>query len=302
MVAIKKMLIPVDFSGTGIKVLDQAILMAEKTNAEITLITVLEGPFSYMGPDDIRKSVYKNQKYEKQIFDEADRNMKELQEKLIKAGVSKVNYLIKAGGTPYKKILLMAKQTKADIILMGTHGVSGFREFAMGSNTFKVVSEAHCPVLSIQKHTKKTGFKSILLPFRDKPHSREKVDYAISIAKIYGATLHILGVSYDPASAKVKKIPLEAQQIKRIAEKQGVNCTEEVVHGNYLANLIFEHAKRVNADLLVVMSDLDKMNISEYIIGPVIQQIVNHSKIPVLTIHPIINSEMFNNNEVDWAF
>jgi len=302
MLTIKKILIPVDFSGTGVKVLEQAALMAKKTNAEIILITILEGPFAYMGPDDIRKSVYKNQKYEKQVFDEADKGLKALQEKLLKAGVSKVKYLLKAGGTPYKEIVSVASKTKADIILMGTHGVSGFREFVLGSNTFKVVSEAKCPVLSIQKQTKTAGFKNILLPFRDKPQTREKVDYAIGIAKIYGATLHILGVSYDPASAGVKKIPLEAQQIKRIAEKHGVKCTEEVVHGDYVAKLIFNHAKRTKADLIVVMSDLDKMNISEYIIGPVIQQIVNHSKIPVLSIHPIINPETTDNDGADWSF
>jgi nucleotide-binding universal stress UspA family protein len=302
MFTIKKILIPVDFSGTGVKVLDQATLMAKKTNAEIILLTVLEGPFSYAGPDNIRTSVYKNQKYEKQIFDEADNDLNKLKEKLVKAGVNKVRCVIKAGGTPYKKILLVAKQTKADLIMMGTHGVSGFREFVVGSNTFKVVSESQCPVLSIQRHTKTAGFKNILLPFRDKPHSREKVDYAIDIAKIYGATLHILGVSYDPTSAGVKKMPLEAEQIKRIAEKQGVKCTEEVAHGNYVAKFIFDHAKEVKADLIVMMADLDKMTISQYIVGPVIQQIVNHSKVPILSIHPIINPETTDNDGADWSF
>jgi nucleotide-binding universal stress UspA family protein len=302
MLTIKKILIPVDFSGTGIKVLEQATLMAKKTNAEIILLTVVTGPFGNAGPDDIRISVYSNKKYEGLIAVEAEKQMNLLKEKLLKEGVRKVTYLIKKAGTPYKEIVSVASKAKVDIILMGTHGVSGFREFVLGSNTFKVVSEAKCPVLSIQKHTKTAGFKNILLPFRDKPHTREKVDYAIGIAKIYGATLHILGVSYDPALAGVKKIPLEAEQIKRIAEKQGVKCTEEVVHGDYVAKLIFNHAKRTKADLIVVMSDLDKMNISEYIIGPVIQQIVNHSKIPVLSIHPIINPETTDNDGADWSF
>lgn len=305
MLTIKKILIPVDFSGTGIKVLEQATLMAKKTNAEIILLTVVTGPFGNAGSDDIRISVYNNNKYEVLIAIEAEKQMNLIKDKLLKEGVRKVTYLIKKAGTPYKEIISVANKAKADIILMGTHGVSGFREFVLGSNTFKVVSEAKCPVLSIQKHTKTAGFKNILLPFRDKPHSREKVDYAIGMAKIYGATLHVLGVSYDPASAGVKKMPLEAQQIKRIAEKQGVKCTEEVVHGNYVAKFIFNHAKKVKADLIVMMADLDKMRISQYIVGPVVQQIVNHSKIPVLSIHPIINPNAIEGapvDEVDWSF
>jgi nucleotide-binding universal stress UspA family protein len=305
MLKIKKILIPVDFSGTGVKVLDQAILMAKKTNSEIILLTVVTGPFGNAGSDDIRISVYNNEKYEGLIAIEAEKQMKLIKEKLLKEGVRKVTYLIKKAGMPYKEIVSEAAKAKVDIILMGTHGVSGFREFIVGSNTFKVVGEAKCPVLSIQRHTKKAGFKNILLPFRDKPHSREDVDYAIILAKIYGATLHILGISYEPASAGVKKIPFEAQQIKRIAEKQGVKCTEEVVHGNYAAKFIFNQAKRTKADLIVLMSDLDRMSISEYIVGPVIQQVINHSLIPVLSIRPIINPSVIEGapvGEADWAF
>jgi len=301
---IKKILIPVDFSGTGIKVLDQAILMAKKAKAKITLLTVLEGPFGNTGHDYISTSIVNSDKHEGLIAKEADKRMKELKEKLLKQGLREVEYLIEKG-TPYKKILSVAKKIKADIIVMGTHGVSGFREFVIGSNTFRVVSEAKCPVLSVQKPTKSAGFKNILLPFRDRSHSREDVDYGISLAKLYGATLHILGISYDAASAGVKKLPLEAQQIKRIAEKQGVNCTEEIMKGNYAAKFIFNQAKRTKADLIVLMSDLDRSSISEFIIGPVIQQIINHSPIPVFSIHPIINPSVIEGapvDEADWSF
>jgi nucleotide-binding universal stress UspA family protein len=301
---IKKILIPVDFSGTGIKVLDQAILMAKKAKAEIILLTVLEGPFGNHGSDYIGISISNSEEYETMIVNEADRLMTALEKKLTEKGVTKVSFLIEKG-TPYKKILSVAKDIQADIIIMGTQGISGFREFVIGSNTFRVVSEATCPVLSIQKHTKEVKLTQILLPFRDKPHSREGVDYAVSIAKMHGATLNIVGISYDPASAEVKKIPLEAEQIKNIAEMEGVHCTVKTVHGDYVSKLIFSQAERVNADLIVVMSDLDKMAISEYIIGPVIQQLVNHSKIPVLTIHPTINPAVIEGapvDEVDWAF
>jgi len=302
LLTIKKILIPVDFSGTGIKVLEQAALMAKKTNAEIILLTVVTGPFGNAGPDDIRISVYNNKKYEGLIAVEAEKQMNLLKENLLKEGIRKVTYLIKKAGTPYKEIVSVASKAKVDIILMGTHGVSGFREFVLGSNTFKVVSQAKCAVLSIQKQTKKAGFKSILLPFRDKPHSRENVDYAIRIAKIYGATLHILGISYDPTTVVANKIQLEVEQIKHILENEGVKYSTETVHGNYVAKYIFSQAEKVNADLIVVMADIDKMAISEFIAGPVIQQIVNHSKIPILSIHPIINPETTDNYGTDWSF
>ncbi len=301
---IKRILVPVDFSGTGEKVLEEVVLMSKRTESTITLLTVLEGPLSNAGPDLFGLSINHKVKYDDAIMDWVKQHLEAFKKKLIACGANKVDYIIEKG-SPYKKILAIANKIKADIIVMGTHGVSGVREFVMGSNTFRVVSEATCPVLSIQKHTKQAGFKEILLPFHDKAHSREKVDYAIGVAKLYGASVHILGISYDKNPSAVKKIQLESDQIVRIIEKNGVECTEEVVKGSYMAKLILDHAKEKKVDLIIAMSDLDKMNISEYISGPFIQQIVNHSPIPVLSIRPKYNPNAIHDageNVSDWSF
>ncbi len=301
---IKKILVPVDFSGTGEKVMEQAILMAKKTKATIILITVLEGPLSKAGPDLFGLSINHREKYEDAIMDWVKQHMEAFKRKLIAGGATNVDYIINKG-SPYRKILATAQKIKADIIIMGTHGVSGVREFVVGSNTFRVVSEAPCPVLSIQKHIKKAGFKEILLPFRDKTHSREKVEYAIGIANLYGASIHVLGISYDKDELEVRKIQSEADQIVNIIRKAGVYCTEEVIKGDYKEKLIFEHANKIKADLIVAMSDLDKIEISQFFSGPFIQHLVNHSRIPVLSIRPKYNPYPIHDageNVGDWSF
>jgi len=283
---IKKILVPVDFSTTGEKVLDQAVLMAKKANAEITLYTVIEGPMSNNGNDYSKPSAYYKPVLNKMVMEWTKKQIKELKNTLAKNGALNVETKIEYG-IPYKKTLEFSKRNKFDIILMGTHGISGFREYSIGSNTFKIVSETECPVLSVQKHTATPDFKQILLPFRDRPHSREGVDSAIAMAKLYGATVNILGIYID--SSALKKLKLEAEQIKGICRKQGVQCTVEVIKGKYVSKLILDYAKKKKADLIVLMADLDKFTISEFIVGPVIQQIVNHSSIPILSIPPLIN-------------
>lgn len=127
----------------------------------------------------------------------------------------------------------------------------------------------------------------------------------IGIANLYGASIHVLGISYDEDPSGVKKIQLEADQIVRIIKKAGVKCTEEVVKGDYISKLIFSHAKKIKADLIIAMSDMDKMSISQYISGPFIQQIVNHSPIPVLSIRPKYNPNPIHDageNVGDWSF
>ena len=301
---IKKILVPVDFSGTGEKVLEQAIMMATKAKASITLVTSLEGPLSNAGPDLFGVSINHKEKYEDAVMDWVKQHMEAFKKKLIAGGVPNVDYIIEKG-SPYKKIVATAQKIKADIIIMGTHGVSGVREFVVGSNTFRVVSEAQCPVLSIQKHITRPGFKEILLPFRGKEHSREKVNYGIDIAKLYGSSIHVLGISYDTDPSAVRKIQLEADQIVEIIQKAGVNCTEEVIGDNYEEKLIFEHAKKVKADLIIAMSDLDTMEISELVSGPFIQHLVNHSQIPILSIRPKYNPHPIHDageDAGDWSF
>jgi nucleotide-binding universal stress UspA family protein len=301
---IKKILVPVDFSGTGEKVLEQVVMMAEKTKSSITLLTVLDGPLSNAGPDLFGLATSDGVKYEDAIMGWVKQHMEAFKKKLHTGGASNVDYIVEKGSA-YKKIVATAQKINADIIVMGTHGVSGVREFVVGSNAFRVVSEAQCPVLTIQKHITKPGFKDILLPFRDKAHSREKVDYAIDIANLYGASIHVLGISYDTDPSEVKKIQLEADQTISIIKKAGVNCTEEVIEGDYKENLIFEHAKMVKADLIIAMSDLDKMEISEFVSGPFIQHLVNHSNIPVLSIRPKYNPNPVHGtgeNVGDWSF
>ncbi|MGP8214461.1 MAG: universal stress protein [Bacteroidia bacterium] len=301
---VKKILVPVDFSATGEKVLNQAIMLAKKTRAEIVLITILESPLGSPGKNSFGLSVFNSARFEGMIADGAKKNMEKYKTALRKKGVAKVSYLIESG-KPYKKITDVAKRIKADIIMMGTHGVTGVSEFVMGSNTFRVVSNAQCPVISIQKSTKKAGFKNVLLPFRDKPHSRESVEYAMRIAEIYGAAIHVLGISFDPSDEGIRKIKLEGEQIRKILDKHGVKNSLEIVKGNYVARLILDYSKKKKADLLVIMADLDKMSISEYVIGPVVQQLINHSPIPVLSIRPVFNPaalEAGPANASDWSF
>ena len=297
---VKKILVPVDFSTTGEKAMNQAVMLAKRTKAEIILITVLEGPIGNASSNNFGMSLYNRTKFESMITDGARKNMENYKAELQKKGISKVSYIIESG-KPYKMITNVASKIKADIIIMGTHGVEGVKEIAFGSNTFRVVSKASCPVLSVQKHTKKVGFKSILLPFRDKPHSRESVEYAIRIAEIYGATIHVLGICFDSSTHGMRRIILEGQQIKKILDKRGVKSSLDTVNGDYVSKVIYGFAKKKKADLLVIMADMDKMSISEFVIGPVVQQLINHSKIPVLSIHPAINAKALIGSG-DWTF
>ncbi|MGZ4157789.1 MAG: universal stress protein, partial [Bacteroidia bacterium] len=297
---IKRILVPVDFSETSMEALNHAIYLAKITKASITMINVTETVQPVVVPVDYPIAYsYNIETFEKAAITHSKQHLKKLTDKIKKKDNISISFVATIGWVK-DEIIETAKRIKADIIIMGTHGVKGFREFIMGSNTFRVVNESQCPVLSIQKHTSEIGFTNILVPFRDKPHSREKVDYAIRMAEIYGASIIVLGIDTDGDKGQFNKIVKEAEQIKKIVEKHNVPCKIKVRSSGYLADEVLKYAGKKNVDLIVAMADLDRMRVSEYFMGPFSQQIVNHSSIPILSIRPSFNPETIDLHGYGW--
>jgi nucleotide-binding universal stress UspA family protein len=291
---IKKILVPTDFSDPSLRALDQAINLAKTTKAEITLVHIVEDILSIASPDYF--SIPTSMEYEKEIKDTSKKHLANLVKEKNEGGKITMNAVTLSGRT-HTEIVRLGKEMGTDIIVMGTHGVSGFREFFVGSNTYRVVGDAECPVLSIQGKNTGMNFKKIMVPFNDQPHSREKVNYAIKMATLYKAELYILGIDIENDTDTHKKIELEAKQIKSIAEKQGLNCSVSVFSEGYFADLIIKHAQDANADLIVEMSGMERLSIADYFREPLAERLVNHSPIPVLSVKP-----RFNTDTVDLRF
>jgi len=234
--------------------------------------------------------------YQTSFIEQSNKHLAEIADKI----KSETGMSIKTStetGLVHATIRDFAKQEKIDLIVMGTHGVSGVKEFFVGSNIIRVIRDSKCPVLSIRKKISKNPFKKILMPFRDKPHSREKVNYAIDMALMFGSEIYVLGIDTEQTDAHKKRIQLEAKQIKEIVSKNGVKCFTKAISRGYAGDVVLDHAKKVEADLIISMADLDKMNVFEYFTGPFSQQVVNHSPIPVLSVRP-----MFNTDTIDLRF
>jgi nucleotide-binding universal stress UspA family protein len=288
-----KILVPVDFSDTSINALSYAANIAVKNqatlyllhNIESTVLSSPSGPGSYYDFTNVN-----GEAYEKDMAEKATVHLKKLAEKTAAENSITVESII-TSGVVKEQIIATAQKNKVDLIVMGTHGSKGFVEFFIGSNTIRVIAEAKLPVLTVNNKTKVEGFSKILLPFRDEYHSREKVDYALEMAKMYGAELHILGIDTENDKSSSQKLQLQAEQIKRFADKKNIKSTITVLVEGYVPEIILNHAKTINADLIVVMATLDKVGVSEFFKGSFCEQIVKHATIPVLSIYPHFNPD-----------
>jgi nucleotide-binding universal stress UspA family protein len=192
---------------------------------------------------------------------------------------------IHKSGTVFREILQAAEETDASLIIMGTHGVMGFQEFWMGSNAYKVVSSSKCPVLTMRENNAVNSFKTIVVPIDSSFESRQKIPVAMSLARKFGSTLHILGVSVDKDKETEYQIAAYARQVIHTLEDEGIAYIHEKSLGGNITNLTIEYAKSVNADAIIIMTEQEPQ-IGSFFLGKFAQQMVNHSTIPVISVAP----------------
>lgn len=288
---VKKILIPIDFSETAMLAIEHGAFMAKLYKADVVLIHVIEHSwqkFSIVAPE-IKFELPEN------ILSLAEEKLKEVAAKIRKDyGVSST--VISTEGNICHEIVEAVKSEKADIIVMGTHGASGFEEVFIGSNSYKVVTLATCPILTVQSHSRRIGFSEILLPIDNSGHSRQKVSHTVELAKQYGARIHILGLLDEDDSVDLAKFQVKIEQVKEYVEKCELPTSVHIQVGGNQAKNTISYAKQHNADLIVIMTDQEE-NFTGSFLGPYAQQVVNHSWVPVLSFKPVENPE-----NISWAY
>lgn len=278
---IEKILIPTDFSETSLLAVEHAAYVARTFQAELVLLHVVEKHWEKFNivvpemriaaPDDIITIIEKRlEELAKSIF--------------LDYGVK--SYCITANGTIFSEILSISKEQEIDLIVMGTHGTSGFVEFFLGSNAYKVVNSSDCPVLTVNTHATKIGFDSIVLPIDNSAHSRHKVNKAIAIARQFSSIIHVLGLADFTDEKELGIFEIKIEQVEDYIRKCNIVCNKQIIRGNNQATMTLDYAQQINTDLIVIMTDQDE-NISGRLLGTYAQQIVNHSKIPVMSVQPI---------------
>jgi universal stress protein A len=149
MLPIKRILCPTDFSGPACTCIRTASELAEHFGAELLLVNIVPALPS-VPPDP--NYVFKIPEYEQYLHADAEGHLRQAREELVGKNV-KVHTQV-GHGSAAEEIVLIAKTEGVDLIVISTHGSTGFERLVFGSVAEKVVRLAECPVLTVRLQEK----------------------------------------------------------------------------------------------------------------------------------------------------
>jgi nucleotide-binding universal stress UspA family protein len=141
----KLILSPVDFSDPSHEALDTAAALASRYDGELLLVHVV--PMIPRLPSPA--TIFNEAEFEQELHKDAEKRLTVLANQLKAKGV-KVRSELGLANDVGMEIIRIGEQNKADLIVIATHGMTGWHKLAFGSVTDKVVRASHLPVLVLR--------------------------------------------------------------------------------------------------------------------------------------------------------
>jgi nucleotide-binding universal stress UspA family protein len=273
---ISKILVPVDLSETSLNALETCIALAKKHGANIIILNVIESKYSSREESDVFN------------VSSSLSNSKDVLNALI-GSIEHAHDLtprfIQKEGSVSEHIIRTSIVEEADLIVMGTHGASGYRDGFMGSNTYNVMKHVLCPVLSLPSKKKFSSFKKVVFPIRPVSGTLSRYDILCHFLSSQ-SSIDVLGMSYRKMERDTRLLEKIVEEIADKVEMDRVEINTAWGNGAGISEDILSYVQQASSDLIVVTSVLDVTTKNGFM-GPHAQRIVNCSKIPVLSIKGI---------------
>lgn len=303
MVSIKNVLCPVDFSEFSRHAFDRAVAIAQAYGAGVTAIHVVQTqappPFIPYGATGSLDAF---------TLSPADRDHLARELAAFVAHdppvTVPVTHKVIDGFSIAREIVTEAIATSADLIVMGTHGRTGFQRFLLGSVTERLLRAAPCPVLTVgeadaRMHGDDATFKRILCAVDFSDCSLAALDFAVSLAERSKSEISAVNViewtpvGYDPligpptdlAGYRMAAEVVSRERLHTVVQQAAhdVPTIGEIVSAGKPHHEIVRIAEQLKADLIVIgihgRNPLDRM-----LFGSTAEPLVRHATCPVLTV------------------
>lgn len=270
----KKILIPTDFSKHAEYALKVAAQIAKKNNGEIILLHMLELPHQAgdaigSGKDIPEIMFFKNA---------AMRKLEDLMDEDYLEGI-KVSEVVQFE-LAFDGILKISQKNEVDLIVMGSHGASGYKEMFIGSNAEKVVRNSEVPVLIIKKEQENFQVNDFVFASDFSDEVKKPFGKVVEFANKFDATLH-LAIINTPNDFKPTSTSEEIMN-NFISNFKVNKYQTHIYNETNIEKGILNFSNSINADL-IGMCTHGRKGLSHFFNGSISEDLVNHATRPVVT-------------------
>jgi nucleotide-binding universal stress UspA family protein len=260
-----------DFSIEAMPGLNLSLMLANKTGANIQMVHVIRKN------DSIKHEELENDRQSAEI------KFKEILQKFKGEKSSKfdLSYTIKEGKV-FKEINEFANTFDDVLVVLTTHGESGFEELFIGGNAYKIVAHSKNPVITVRRNNVPPKIDKIVMPLDITFQTREKVPYTLKLAQTFNSEIHLVSVRLSDFKSIEKKLHQYTKQVASYIEAHNIHCIVEHLLGDNPTDLTLEYSRSVNADLISIMTEQEK-NVSNLLLGSYAHQMINKAFIPILS-------------------
>jgi nucleotide-binding universal stress UspA family protein len=221
MIRITHVLCPVDFSEISRRAFNHATALAQWYDATLTVLNV----FPVMPVLDVPPLVLDDK-----LRNELTRDLRRFTE-LVPAGV-RLELRVEQADLIHEQIREDVRNSHVDLLVMGSHGRSGFKRLLLGSVAERVIRHAPCPTMIVPAHAhdvvpeRPVRYRTILCPVDFSEHSSRAVEYAVTLAEEADAELRLLHVlpplagelSELESSFEDLRLQIEGDRLRRLGE------------------------------------------------------------------------------------
>jgi nucleotide-binding universal stress UspA family protein len=295
----KRILVPIDFSRPSLKAIPYALAISRGFGGDVHLLHITDVT-QQPPPSLLTLSVVPQIEWDRRF-------MKRLQALVVKYRTNgNVSALEPRIGIAYEEICDAARELKADLIVVLTHGYTGYKRVFLGSTAERVVQHSLRPVLVVRQRIShwngsidprtRTGFRltKILVPTDFSECSQVALKYGLQLARDFGAELCLLHVinphaypfgdkytELDPAELMRQTEYAAQKQLHSMATKAKTRYSVRVLHGSPAMEICNAGDEDVD---LVVISTHGRTGLGHVLIGSVAEHVVRYAHTPVLVI------------------
>ncbi len=282
---LKNILVPVDFDAPSLNALKYAYHFAKNLNGELILLSVIETPGLLADFFSSGDSLVKlTNQYKEKLYESSEPYQKK--------GDVKISTRVERGKS-YRKILEVADESNARLIILGENHQKDSPDQELGSTVYHITLKSPIPVLTLKGDAESMKDK-IVVPLDLTRQTRKQLFSAMVYGLNYDAEIYLVSALVGGIKMKDSRIHNKLVKAKQLLQENGVKTHVKLFERSETPPFrrVIEYADEISAGMILLMTHQEGYTYDNYI-GAFAHHIINKSKVPVLSLTSSATREDF---------